>query len=936
MARLFSTKEIKQMAEAHKELSKKLNGCALLTSSCIKSISDIAKSNAAKNVFAQSAGVGFKSGKEYMPDGIRKMLQFLYIYRNTKPYSEQCRKIKAEYEKKISSSIETAQSKSGISLVFASSSVKEAIDVAASFLNETLNGDYAKAVNEAVSEADRIKQTPVNEIMQDFASNKPSYKADLQDICKELAQVGGGVPEITAMQRKLLLYKNTFAGAEETVRATAEKVKQASSACITASVAGILGEVPIEELNREKNGVRVKTLRDGGFETIADICRANASDLEKIDGISEDSAEFIKEIAHDFAVKTRKTVKLKLSADNKTGSSTRLVSSVYEYKYRSKAVGAYKRVQAQYEKGIKAAEAEISKVGNGAPWLFFDEAQKERIRKAYSYLLSVTGADYGKAAGSANALVKNPFSVAPADAWKDFEENPISYFNTIEEIIPGILGNDDQKYGLPEELASEIQDEPCDDGGLHCDLRRYQIWGVKYILHQKRVLLGDEMGLGKTIQAIASLVSLKNTGATHFIVVCPASVLPNWCKEISTKSDLKAVKIHGSDRDAAFRTWLADGGAAVTTYETTAYLELPEDFRFDMLVVDEAHFVKNTEANRSKNVRKLCAKTDRVLFMTGTALENNVDEMISLVDALQPAVAKKIKGMAFMSAAPQFRAAVSPVYYRRKRESVLTELPDLIETREWCELEGEEESVYEQSIMERNYMNVRRLSWNVDDLEKSSKARRMREIVEEAAADGRKILIFSFFIDTIDKIHDFLGERCLPPINGSLSPQRRQEIIDEFNEAPEGAVLCAQIQSGGTGLNIQAASVVIICEPQFKPSIENQAVSRAYRMGQARNVLVYRLLCENTVDEKLISVLEQKQRIFNAFADESDAVKMTETEIDTGTFADIIDEERERINKKKADSDDTISDKAYFPNGASPSDVTSPQDTASSDFNVSV
>lgn len=95
-----------------------------------------------------------------------------------------------------------------------------------------------------------------------------------------------------------------------------------------------------------------------------------------------------------------------------------------------------------------------------------------------------------------------------------------------------------------------------------------------------------------------------------------------------------------------------------------------------------------------------------------------------------------------------------------------------------------------------------------------------------------------------------LGKRCTNPINGSVTPQRRQEIIDEFDKAPAGTVLVAQIQSGGTGLNIQSASVVVLCEPQFKPSIENQAISRAYRMGQTRNVLVYRLLCEDTVDEK--------------------------------------------------------------------------------------
>ena len=143
-----------------------------------------------------------------------------------------------------------------------------------------------------------------------------------------------------------------------------------------------------------------------------------------------------------------------------------------------------------------------------------------------------------------------------------------------------------------------------------------------------------------------------------------------------------------------------------------------------------------------------------------------------------------------------------------------------------------------------------------------------------------------------------MGERCYGPINGSVSPQRRQEIVDEFEKAPAGSVLAAQIQAGGTGLNIQSASVVIICEPQFKPSIENQAISRAYRMGQTRNVLVHRLLCEDSVDEKITEVLEQKQNVFNAFADSS-VVAEESMELDNKSFGNIIEEEISRINAKR-------------------------------------
>jgi len=319
---------------------------------------------------------------------------------------------------------------------------------------------------------------------------------------------------------------------------------------------------------------------------------------------------------------------------------------------------------------------------------------------------------------------------------------------------------------------------------------------------------------------------------------------------------------------------------------------------YQALVVDEAHYVKNPEAQRTKNVTNLSDHTERLLFMTGTALENKVDEMISLIKILQPTVASSVRGMEFLSSAPEFRSKVAPVYYRRKREDVLKELPDLIENMEWCTMTSVEEAVYEDAVLNKGFAAARRVSWNVDDLKDSSKAMRMKEIIEEAEDDGRKVIVFSFFLDTIKKITEMLGKRCYGPINGSVTPQRRQDIIDDFDKAPAGSVLAAQIQAGGTGLNIQSASVVILCEPQFKPSTENQAISRAYRMGQTRNVIVYRLLCEDTVDERITALLESKQEIFDAFADKSEAANESR-ELDEKDFGNIIKEEIDRINAKR-------------------------------------
>ena len=521
--------------------------------------------------------------------------------------------------------------------------------------------------------------------------------------------------------------------------------------------------------------------------------------------------------------------------DKKTPESTRIVIAVVQYDRSVLIEKACRSLITANDGMISDAIDNLDCAANGLKWLLSFGAGKQRAIEAYEQLKVLLEGEYGQNVQRALTEVEELENVSDIQAWEEFERYPVRFFNILESVVPSLLGNDDSVYGLPENLVREIQDECFFPEGLLCELRRYQEWGVKYMLHQGRALLGDEMGLGKTVQAIATMVSLKNTNATHFVVVCPASVITNWCREIGQKSKLRVTKVHGARREAALVSWVKLGGVAVTTYETTAYFVLGNDFKFSLMVVDEAHYIKNAKAQRSINVRKLCEHTERLLFMTGTALENNVDEMVSLIQILRPDIFLSMRGISFMAAAQQFREQIAPVYYRRKREDVLTELPELVESRD---------------------------------------------------------------LNTIRGVCEILGNQCMNPINGSLSPQRRQEIIDEFNMAPAGTVLAAQIQSGGTGLNIQSASMVIICEPQLKPSIENQAISRAYRMGQTRNVLVYRLLCDNTVDEKVTEILDQKQKIFDAFADKSVAAQES-IEVDDKTFGDIIKAEIERINAEE-------------------------------------
>lgn len=689
-----------------------------------------------------------------------------------------------------------------------------------------------------------------------------------------------------------------LAAAEASLDTLRDDVQKSSDALVAKEVLRILKEIPIDEINRDKRGIRIKALREHGYHTIADIAPASVHSIASIHGISEDRAYEIKRIVNDIVSTARQGTKIRLSEDSKTAEATKVVSAISKLRSSESHISECRKLLRSEKENIEYGIEDLLPATGGLKWFFSSSAKKKKAIAAYEALSALINGSYAQKAHENLDRLEEIDSTTGSAAWQDFSSNSIRFFNTLEDINPGILGTDDAVYGLPEDLAREIQDQAFFPDGLLCELRRYQEWGVKYALHQEKVLLGDEMGLGKTVQAIATMVSLKNTGATHFMVVCPASVLTNWCREIRKMSKLSVTKIHGSDRYSAVQSWLKTGGVAVTTYETTGHINPNHDFQFSLLVVDEAHYIKNPLAQRTMNVNAISEHAERLLFMTGTALENKVDEMVSLINMLQPKIAASVYGMEFLSSAPQFRERVAPVYYRRKREDVLTELPDLIENREWCTMTHIEEAVYEEAVLGKHYADARRVSWNVENLKDSSKAARMMELISEAAADRRKVIVFSFFLDTIRKVASLVGNQCFGPINGSISPQRRQEIIDEFDKAPAGAVLAAQIQAGGTGLNIQSASVVIICEPQFKPSIENQAISRAYRMGQTRNVLVYRLLCEGTVDEKITSLLESKQAIFDAFADKSVAANESK-ELDDKTFGNIIKEEIDRINAKR-------------------------------------
>lgn len=619
----------------------------------------------------------------------------------------------------------------------------------------------------------------------------------------------------------------------------------------------------VEILSQSKLGIRTSCLKDAGIDNIDTLSQYSLPRLEALEGVGAQSAVRIHKLTQQIVDNTRKKLTLRIQADEPTQADDRLIRALYQLIERDCYRASFRQT---YDNGHKALfkEAAAARAATGSIRWFFASAQERSAA-----LEAVSALEARQAALESSAELESYDAIATVDITQCrafFRENAAQCYAALEQHCKYL--NTQSDTGLPKELLEKIEAQPLDLQYMKATLRSYQTFGVKYAVHQKRTLLGDEMGLGKTIQAIASIAALKAAGKHHFMVVCPASVLINWCREITKHSTLSVTKVHGAD-EAALLAWRENGDVAVTTYESISRFTLPEKFRFDMLVVDEAHYVKNPEAQRTAAMQKLLEKTEHVLYMSGTPLVNRVDEMCFLIRCLQPELAEQLEKVKYVSSAEQFRQELAPVYLRRVREDVLTELPELIEKEQWCELNQKELSIYREAVASGNLMAIRQVSWQVPELSDSTKAKRLLEICDSAREEGRKIIVFSFFRGTLEKVRALLGDRCMETISGDISPARRQEIVDAFNAAEPGAVLVSQVQAGGTGLNIQAASVIIFCEPQLTPAIENQAVSRAYRMGQTRDVLVHRLLADETIDERMLEILSGKQKEFDSFADDS-------------------------------------------------------------------
>ncbi|MFJ9571415.1 DEAD/DEAH box helicase [Streptomyces bacillaris] len=660
-----------------------------------------------------------------------------------------------------------------------------------------------------------------------------------------------------------------------------------------------LTAIPVTRLKDVTEGrLRLTALEQAGFATVGQVHGTARYELRLIPGVGAHTADQALAAAGQIADAVRETVSVRIDMDAPDDTTTALVVALHRLVEAGpdarRAVEAGRRL----DEGLRPLVAAAAPAGSRLRMLF---SGKEARRRALDAVAGVRAAvaeaeeqELPMLFGQVSVdLLRAPES-APG-AWVDFELRSAEYYSLLAELSGSGPDRDAAEGFLPAGIADRVRALRLDDARLRVSLRGYQSFGARFALAQKRVILGDEMGLGKTVQAIAALAHLAARGERHFLVVCPASVLINWDREIRARSTLRPLPVHGPERLEVFAEWVTKGGVALTTFD--ALRTLPEEgLALSMLVVDEAHFVKNPATRRAQAVAARAERAEHVLFLTGTPMENRVEEFRSLVRQLRPELADVVSTTHGAAGSEAFRRAVSPAYLRRNQVDVLAELPALVHVDEWEEFSPEDLVAYREAVASGQFMRMRRAAYATPAT--SAKLERLRELVDEARDNGLKVVVFSYFREVLAAVGEALGPDALGPISGSLPAARRQELVDTFSAADGHAVLLSQIQAGGTGLNMQAASVVILCEPQIKPTLEHQAVARAHRMGQVRTVQVHRLLVADSVDQRMVELLARKDRLFDAYARRSDLAEAAPDAVDVsdGDLARrIVEEEQQRL-----------------------------------------
>lgn len=429
--------------------------------------------------------------------------------------------------------------------------------------------------------------------------------------------------------------------------------------------------------------------------------------------------------------------------------------------------------------------------------------------------------------------------------------------------------------------------------GLQAKLYLYQRTGyfwMKYMMVENGgCILGDEMGLGKTLQVITLMLHYKHKRKTPMLVVAPVSLLQNWKRECEKFAPgIKTLIHHGIKRTGRFKEF-EEYDLVIISYNTavsdTSILCMID---WTLVVLDEAQNIKNPDSNRTRFVKKIPRQS--CIAVTGTPFENHVTDIWSLVDFVNPGLlGTQSEYSSYISddveGADKVEPLLSPLMIRRMVKNVAKDLPEKIIISQPLEMSEMEAAKYEnyretaQVESDSGKLNLGILqklrmfcthplicedSCNEDPAGTSIKYQRMCEIIEEICSLKEKVILFTSYQKMFDILDRDIPERFDIPvlkINGATPVEKRQEVVDAFNNMKNSALLVLNPRAAGTGLNITSANHVIHYNLEWNPALEDQASARAYRRGQQKIVFIYRLFYVDTVEQIVNERIERKREM---------------------------------------------------------------------------
>lgn len=461
---------------------------------------------------------------------------------------------------------------------------------------------------------------------------------------------------------------------------------------------------------------------------------------------------------------------------------------------------------------------------------------------------------------------------------------------------------------------------------LRAVLRPYQLAGFHWLLFLNEAgwggILADDMGLGKTVQALAFFQHYKNRNAdAKFMVVCPTTLMYNWENEIKKFTpQLKYMIHHGTKRSISPKAF-EPYDIVITTYGTMrSDIKTFREIFFDYVVLDESQSIKNPQSQVARASLLLNCKNR--LALSGTPVQNNTFDLYSQMNFLNPGMlgsreffmnefATPIDKFQETEVKEQLKKLTYPFLLRRTKEQVARDLPEKTETILYCEMDEGQRKIYdayrnmyrsqilgmiEERGIERSKMHIlqgltklRQICDSPAILNEEEKFPNysvkldelMREITENVG--NHKALVFSQFLGMLALIREKLEKENIPYVyfDGSTSSIERERAIQEFQNNETCRVFLISLKAGGIGLNLTAADYVYIVDPWWNPAVEQQAIDRTHRIGQTKNIFAYRLICKETVEEKMLQLQERKRALATELVSEDNALlkKLTREDI---------------------------------------------------------